>query len=105
MTEEELKDFLPEKIKIIKAMKNGSLVINEEGEPVFSPRKSDIPPIVFHEPTGASLVAMDKKKKNEDFSKFYTVLADITKTSAATFAKLKMRDLKVCIAIGTLFLA
>lgn len=106
MDENDLKDFLNEKKKIIRAIQRGSLVVTEEGLPVFTPtRNVDATPITFYEPTGASLLAMDKRKKNEDFSKFYTVLADITKTNAGVFAELKMSDLKVCIAIGTLFLA
>lgn len=106
MDEEDLKSFNVEKSKIIKAIVKGSLIISEEGFPVFTPvRTVDSKPITFYEPTGASLMAMDKRKKNEDFSKFYNVLADITKTDPSTFAKLKMSDLKVCIAIGTLFLA
>ena len=99
------KSFKLEKSKVIKAIQKGSLVINDEGLPIFTPKKGDSGPITFYEPTGASLMAMDKRKKNEDFSKFYSVLGDITKTDAKTFSKLKMSDLRVCMAIGTLFLA
>lgn len=105
MSEEDLKAFTVEKNKIIKAICKGSLVINDEGEPVYTPVKGDSGPITFHEPTGAALMAMDRRKKGEDVAKIYSLLAEVTKVDASTFAKLPMRDLRVCTALGTLFLA
>ena len=41
--------------------------VNEDGEPVFAPqRTNDAELLTFHEPTGASLMAVDRKKKNEE---------------------------------------
>ena len=64
----------------------------------------DADAITFHEPTGTSLIAMDRKKKSEDIGKLYATMGDITKTHASVFSKMKMPDLKVCMAITTLFL-
>lgn len=91
--------------KVVAAICRGSVVITDDGEPVFTPARSDIvDPITFYEPTGASLMAMDKVKKSADIRKTYTVLADITRKDASTFSALKIGDLKVCLAVLTLFL-
>lgn len=91
--------------KIVTSIMRGALVINDDGEPVFTPvRSGDVVPITFHEPTGASLMAMDRVKKNADIKKTYSVLAEITKQNPQLFSALKMGDLKVCLAVLTLFL-
>lgn len=106
MDEEDLKGFETQKQRVIEAIKQGILVINDDGEPVFTPQRTqDIESITFYEPTGASLMAMDRRKKNEDMAKMYALMGSITKVHANTFAKMKMSDLKVCQAITILFLA
>jgi hypothetical protein len=106
MGDEDRQGFTEQKEKLIKAICKGSLVVNEEGEPIFTPQRTkDAKPITFYEPTGASLMAMDRKKKTEDVAKLYATMADMTRTDSKTFAKMKNADLKVCMAITTLFLA
>ena len=91
--------------RIVRAIEVGAMVINEDGEPVFTPQRcQDAKALTFHEPTGASLMAMDRKKKNEDVGKLYATMGDMTRTDAKTFSSMKMADLKVCIAVTTLFL-
>ncbi len=105
MDAEDKKGFEQQKDRIISAIQSGSLVINDIGEPVFTPKRTkDADAITFYEPTGASLMAMDRKKKTEDVGKLYASMGEITRTHASTFSKMKMSDLKVCIAITTLFL-
>ena len=105
MSSDDRADFVVEKRKIIRALCKGDLVINENGEPIFTPvRSEDKEPITFFEPTGASLAAMDRTKKDHDITKMFTTMADMTKRNAATFACMKMPDLKVCMGISTLFL-
>ena len=105
MDEDDRKGFTQQKDRVISAIQLGSLVIKDSGEPVFTPqRTNDADAITFHEPTGASLMAMDRKKKTEDIGKLYAAMGDITKTHANVFSKMKMADLKVCMAITTLFL-
>jgi hypothetical protein len=105
MDADDKKDLDQLRSRIISAIQAGSLVINDNGEPVFTPqRTNDAAPITFHEPTGATLMAMDRKKKTEDVGKLYASMGDMTKTSAATFSKMRMSDLKVCTAVTTLFL-
>lgn len=106
MNQEDLEGFKQQKEKIIRAIQTGSVIINEAGEPVFTPRRTDgAPAIIFHEPDGAALMAMDRRKAQESIAKLYAAMAEITKVPAKTFANMKMPDLKICIAIVTLFLA
>ena len=105
MDEDDLSTFKKQKGRIIKAMRYGDLMVNEEGEAVYTPWRSDYrKPITFHERTGASLMAMDSKKKNHDVSKMYAVLADMTKVHQSDFAKLKGADIKICEAIFALLM-
>lgn len=106
MDDEDKKDFTLEKGKIVKALQRGSLVISDQGEPIYTPVRSDNKgAITFHEATGASLMAMDRKKKNADVTKMYATMADMTKEPIVRFANMKMFDVKICTAITTLFLA
>lgn len=105
MDQEDVKGLYHNKGIIIKAIQKGSLIIDEQGQPVYTPqRTSDVSPIVFHEPTGASLMAMDGGKKTEDVKKLYHVMADVTQREPKLFSAMKMADLKVCMAVITLFL-
>lgn len=90
---------------VVTAICRGSLTVNDVGEPVFTPQGSDgADPITFHEPTGASLMDMDKAKKTADIRKTYLVLGNLTGRDLKYFSDLKMRDLKICLAVLTLFL-
>lgn len=106
MKEEDLEAREEQKAYLVGALVAGSLVINEAGEPVYAPQRSgDGDALTFHEPTGASMQAMDRKKKTEDVGKLFATMADMTHTDAKVFSTMKMPDLKVCMAITTLFLA
>jgi hypothetical protein len=106
MSEEKKEEYQKNKSVVVKAIQKGSLFISENGEPTFTPQRTkDIGPIIFYEPTGSSLMAMDKKKGGEDIAKLYSAMADMTKTHAKTFANMKMADLKVCMTLFTFFLS
>lgn len=107
LDDKESKDFEGHKRTIVKAISNGSLVINDEGFPIYTPvRSDDKEPITFYEMTGSNLIDMDKGKENENIKKLFSVMQSITKKPTGCFAKMKKNpDLKVCIAIATLFLA
>lgn len=105
MDDEDKKGLVLQKSRIIKAIQRGSLVVNEKGEPVYTPqRKSGADSITFHCPTGAALMEMDKKQLNHDITKSITVLASISKTNQAVFSNMELPDLNVCTAILTVFL-
>jgi hypothetical protein len=105
MEKEDRDAFNEQKARILRAIEFGAMVINEDGEPVYTPQRTkDAEPLTFHEPTGASLMAMDRKKRNEDVGKLYATMGDMTRTDAKTFSSLRMADLKVCMAVAALFL-
>jgi hypothetical protein len=88
----------------VKAVMVGRLAVDADGRPVFTP-KGGATAITFGEPKGHALVAMDNVKKSRDVGKMFASMADMTGTSAATFSGMGMADLKICMAIWTLFLA
>lgn len=104
MDDDDKAAFGNQKRRVVRAIEDGHLVVDDKGQPIFTPQLGDTTPITFYEPTGASLMSMDKRKANENFAKVFGTLADMTKTSAARFAALKGRDIKVCQALYLLFL-
>ena len=106
MDEEDRKGFEQAKRRIVKALMSGAMFINDDGCPVFKPQRvdTDVNPITFYESTGATYMAMDRKKKTEDMGKMMALMADYTQTSSGLFAKMKNADFKVCLAVTTLFL-
>jgi len=102
MDAEDLTAFTKQKRRIMRAMQRGSLVITEDGEAVYTPqnpKSKHKDPLTFHERTGASLMAMDGKKKGHDAAKTYAIMADICKTHPSTFAGMVGEDVKVCEAL------
>jgi hypothetical protein len=104
MDADDLKGFNNSKRRVIAAMMTGSLIIEENGEPVFTPQIGDTSPITFSSPNGASLMAMDLVKKDHDTEKTFATLADITGQTKKRYAQMDNRDLKVCLAVMLLFL-
>ena len=102
MDASDLAAFRKQKSRIIRAIQRGDLVINDNGEAVYTPsnpntRSAD--PVTFHERTGASLMAMDGKKAGHDVAKTYAVMANMCGVHASVFANMAGSDIKVCEAI------
>lgn len=107
MDAEDLTAFNKQKRRILNAMQAGSLLINDKGEAVYAPQnpKSKYKEaITFHERTGASLMATDGKKKNQDAAKTYAMIADITGLHPGVYAGLVGIDIKVCEALFALLM-
>ena len=106
MDMEDKKDFENIKKKLIKSIMIGSLIFNDNSEPVFTPQRSgeESKILTFKEPKGATLLSMDKMKKNQDMGKMFAIMAEMTSTDSKTFSKLVMSDFKVCQGIVSLFL-
>ncbi len=106
MDPEDRTQFEKQQKKILKEIMRGNLVINDNGEPVYTPHRTDgvTDPITFYEPNGAVLLMMDKKKAGQDVGKMYAIIGAMTHQNAAIFSKLKGTDYKVCSAIASLFL-
>lgn len=107
MSADDKRDFTIQKDRLVRSIMGGSLTIDEAGQPTYTPQRAggEVNPIIFYEPTGASYIAMDRKKVGEDMGKLFATMADITQTSSGLFSKMKNADLKVCMSITTLFLA
>ena len=104
MEEDDINAYRQIKNTIIRAIRKGRLIINDDGEPVYTPISVDTGPITFHEPNGANYFEMDRKKKNQNVAKSFAIMAAMTKQEPKTFANMKQRDLKVCQAVMTVFL-
>ena len=107
MDQEDKDAFTKQKNRIIDAMVSGHLVINDDGEAVytpFRPASGHKEPITFHERTGASVLAMDGKKKGHEMAKTYAIMAEMCKVHPSTFAKLTGPDIKTCEAVYALLM-
>jgi hypothetical protein len=103
MDEDDRKSFESNKRKFTRAVQRGQLCVNEKGEPVYKPISGDV--ITFHEPTGATLMALDTVKKGADVQKSFAAMAEMTKTPRSVYAQMPQRDLAVCQSVFVLFLA
>lgn len=104
---EDLRALNKQKSRIVGAIQRGSLVISEAGEAVYTPANSasrHTDPITFHERTGASLMAMDSRKKSADAARTYAVMGDICRLPPQAFAGLVGIDIKVCEALFALLM-
>jgi len=107
MDAEDLTAFKKQKKRIIKSITTGDLIVNDEGEAVFTPsnaRSKHKDALTFHERTGASLMAMDTKKNNHNVAKTYAVMADMCQVPQKVFAGLAGSDIKVCEALFALLM-
>jgi hypothetical protein len=106
MTKDQADGFTVMRQTVIRAMRGGSLVVNDKGLPVYTPRFSkETEPLTFYEFDGTTFSNMDKKKDNEHVAKKYAAMGTMTKTNAARFHAMDGRDLKICQALYLLFLS
>ena len=95
-------NFLKLSRKLTRAIESGALIINDSGEAEYTPqnpKSKHKDAIVFHERTGASLMAVDGKKDGHNVAKTYAMMADVTRLHPSVFAGLVGIDIKVCEAI------
>lgn len=104
MSDEEESDFVDAKRRMIRAMMRGTLVVNDEGEPVFTPTKGDRSPITFHEPQGGHYMSMAPKEGKESQKRGFQLISQMTGEPVKRFGTMYERDLKVVSAITALFL-
>lgn len=90
--------------RIIRAIIDGRLIIEDDGVAVFTPKESD-KHLRWDPPTGAAYTAMDRKKDSSQMAKMFASMAAITHVNEVTYVKMRLPDLKVCQAIWALFLA
>ena len=107
MSEDDLSTYEDNRRAIVKAIKSGQCSIDEQGEPTVHLKRpvGDRSTITFHEPTGATFLAVDKMRGSQDVSKMFAMLSEMTGTPIHVFGKLANRDLRVIRSLGLLFLA
>ena len=100
------------KSKIIKALMTGNLVINDDGEPVYTTKKpvkvggeEDIRTLTFYDYDGELMTATHGYSSKKPFHQMFALMGKMTRTSPAMFMNMNRRDLAVCNGIATLFLA
>ena len=105
MDAEDLTAFKKVKRRFLKAVGNGSLIINEKGEAVFTPQRlGDAKAITFHERRGSDLMAMDGKKSTQDIAKTFAIMGSICRVHPNVFSKLGSSDLSICQGIYLLLM-
>lgn len=108
MDSSDLTQFRRRKKLLIREIMFGSLVVNENGEFVYTPknkRSKYQESITFYERDGAALMAMDGKKTGYEVAKMYAVLSAMCKVPPKTFASLVGVDIRVSEAIFVLLMA
>ncbi len=107
MDADDISSFKKQKTRIIKVIKSGALVINDDGEAVYTPcnpKSKYKEAITFHERSGVSLMAMDGKKKGHEVAKTYAIMANMCGLHPGDFANLVGVDIKVCEALFALLM-
>lgn len=102
MSEEDAKSLENCRSTILRAIENGSLVIDEEGVATFTPRRGG-KPLVFAEPSAGILLAADKRREGHNTAKTVAILTEWTHENAASITALKPGDFAVCTSLFALF--
>jgi hypothetical protein len=89
--------------RLVNAIAEGRLTIDEKGQPVLQLSDGG-QPVTFHEPNGANIIAMDQKRHGHNNARQILFIAEMTNQAEERIRKLPMRDLKICNSIVALFL-
>jgi hypothetical protein len=106
MDDDDRKSLDAGKRALVRALVDGNLVVNEQGEAIVVLRSEvdGIKQVKFPEPKGAAFLARDQKKTGHDVAKQFATMAEITGVPQQVFAKMLNRDVKLCLAVTLLFL-
>jgi hypothetical protein len=104
MAEDEREVFKGMRSRLERKIRAGALVIDDEGNPHFTPQFSDVPAMTFKIPTGADRLGWDKYKERESIHRIFSSLGSMTGQASAVFSRMDGRDLKVAEAIALLYL-
>jgi hypothetical protein len=93
--------------KLVRAIVAGHLVVEDNGDPVYTPPVEGAKPLHFHKPTSATYMAMDGKADDAQGSHMRMVRAitEMTRSNKGEVSKLEAPDYQVCQSISQLFLA
>ena len=97
-------DFAQLSHVVVRAIMQGRITVDERGLPTVHPRTEGHHPVVFKEPTGATLVATDSKGADRDVAKTFAAMSDQTGTPIKHFSMMHGKDVTLCTAVFSLFL-
>lgn len=99
MDAEDLPFYRKQRRRMVGAIMDGSLTIDEDGCPEYTPQHRDTRnknPVKFRPRSGASLMASDLKKQSHQVAKTYAIMGDMTQQDPKRFAGMAGRDIKIC---------
>lgn len=99
MDDEDLPFYKKQRRRMVRAIMDGSLTIDEDGCPEYTPQHRDTRntnPLKFRPRSGASLMASDAKKQSHQVAKSYAIMGDMTQQDPKRFANMAGRDIKIC---------
>lgn len=94
MTRGEKRLFEARKTAVLRYMKSGTLVVNPEGNPVYTPPVDGGQPITFHKATGATMMAGDGYGEGFDAGRLVAVATELTKSVPGALSKLDIEDFR-----------
>ncbi len=111
MKEKELENFEDLSRKLGRMIRLGRLTVGDDGDPTYHLKYAGeagfetLEALTFRIPDGSAMATWDKFKPNQSVGKLNSYLGNMTKQSPQVFIKMDNRDLLVCQAVVTLFLA
>lgn len=95
------------KKRLVRTIMRGELVINDDGDPIYTPPVDGAKPLHFHRPTGATFMAMDSRGSDGEGNqaRMVRVITDMTRSAKGEIAKLEAPDYTICTLLSNLFLA
>lgn len=107
MNADDRESFEQQKAKIVKAIMIGRASINDKGDVVYA-LKDPLPgaeELTLRMPSGDAYMEMDRFKDQQSVRKLMAVMGYMTGKPVKTFSGMSGIDLKLCMAVTSLFLA
>lgn len=108
MDEKDLESFNNLRRKLTFPIREGHLTVDEGGVPTYAMQYEGfeaLTSLTFKVPTGHAIASWDKFSDREGIKKLNSYMGNMTSQTDMVFIKMDGRDLQVCQAIVTLFLA
>lgn len=103
MDDEDAKSLRDCQSTLLLALEDGSLVIEDDGVAVFTPRRGEHKPLRFGEPSAGILLAADKRREGHNTAKTVAILTEWCGENPVRITSLKPNDFKVCTSLMALF--
>lgn len=105
MLAEDLHEFKKLKKKIVRAISENVITIDDDGQITVNMRKSPhVSSVTFKTRDGSMMLGSDKFKASQATHKTYGLMAQMTGTAVSTFSKMVDPDLGLCEAVFLLLM-